>query len=322
MKRFFKYSLLSVEKMIGFFRKNRERNKSRLVVLCYHSVVSDDSPVNSRTSIAVSKSEFDKQIALLRKYWNPVSLVEIESACSEKKSLPDYSVLVTFDDGFQNNFTLAAPILKKYDVPAITFLTTGLIDNNELLWPQEVRERITDGTTNKTRNGAQYNGELAEKAVAECKKMSHEERTAYLVELRKSTTLNLEEPWKKELYEFMSWEEVRQIRKFGVELGGHTVSHPILSSMSPEKIREELRFCKEKIESETGRECSSFAYPNGGRADFNEAAVEEAKQAGFRIAFNLYERRNPVMLNPMSIDRFCVTRDLSLLEFEKLLGQN
>jgi len=243
-------------------------------------------------------------------------------ACFEKKALPDYSVLVTFDDGFRNNYTLAAPILKKYGVPAIVFLTTGLIGNNELLWPQEVRERIIDGTTNKSRNGTQCNDDLAEKAVAKCKKMSHEERMIYLVELRKSTTLNLEEPWKKELYEFMSWDEVRQIREFSVELGGHAVSHPILSSLAPEKLRDELRFCKEKIESETGEECYSFAYPNGEETDFNETVIEEAKQAGFRIAFNLYERRNPVVLNPMSIDRLCVTRDLSLLEFEKLLSKH
>ena len=151
--------------------------------------------------------------------------------------------------------------------------------------------------------------------------MSQEERTAYLTELRKSTMLNLEAPWKKELYEFMSWNEVRQIRKFGVALGGHTVSHPILSSLPPEKLREELRLCKEKIESEAGGECFSFAYPNGGRADFNETVIGEAEQAGFRIAFNLFERRNPVVLSPMSIDRLCVTRDLSLLEFERLLGQ-
>jgi len=316
MKRFLKHSLLSAEKMFGVFRKRREQNKSRLLVLCYHSVVSDDSPVNTRTNIAVSQNEFEKQIALIRKRWNPVSLADVESACFGKRSLPDYSVLVTFDDGFRNNYTLAAPILKKHEVSAIVFLTTGLIGNTELLWPQEVKERMIDGTSkNKDREVA------AEKAVAECKEMSYEDRVVYLEELRKSTTLNLEVPWKKELYEFMSWEEVRQIRKFGVELGGHTVSHPILSSLSLEKLRDELRFCKEKIESELGEKCFSFAYPNGRKVDFNDTVIEEAKQMGVRVAFNLYGRRNPVMLNPMSIDRFCVTRDLSLLEFESLLSK-
>jgi len=319
MKRFLKNSLLSAEKMFGLFRKYRERNKSRLLVLCYHSVVSDSSPVNSRTNIAVSQSEFEKQIALLREHWTPVSLAEIESVCFAQKSLPDYSVLVTFDDGFRNNFTLAAPILKKYEVPAIVFLTTGLIGNNELLWPQEVREHTTSVFL-KSGVSEALAEKTVEKVIAECKEMFQEDRTVYLEEMRKSMTLDLDEPWQKELYEFMSWDEVRQIREFGVELGGHTVSHPILSSLPPEKLREELRLCKEKIESETGVECYSFAYPNGGKADFNETVSEEVKQAGFRIVFNLYERRNSVVLNPMSIDRLCVTRDVSLLKFEKLLG--
>ncbi len=80
MKRFLKHTLLSAEKTFGLFRENRERNKSKLLVLCYHSVVSDDSPVNSRTHIAVSRSEFEKQIALLRDRWNPVSLEKQEGA--------------------------------------------------------------------------------------------------------------------------------------------------------------------------------------------------------------------------------------------------
>ena len=134
--------------------------------------------------------------------------------------------------------------------------------------------------------------------------------------------LNLDLPWKRELYEFMSWEEVRQIRQFGVDLGGHTVSHPILSSLNRENLRDELRLCKRKIELELDEECFSFAYPNGGKADFNDAVIEEARLAGFQIAFNLYNQRNPVVLNPMSIDRFCVTRDFSLLAFEKLLSRH
>ena len=317
--------MLSTEKMCGLFQRNRERNKSRFLVLCYHSVISDDSPVNSRTNIAVFKSAFEKQIALIRNHWHPVSLAEVKSACLEKTPCPDYSVLVTFDDGFRNNYTLAAPILKKYEVPAVVFLTTGLIENKELLWPQEIRERIVGGSAVAAKNkDCEKNCEItaAEEAIAECKKMSRENRTAYLEELRKSTTLNLEQPWKKELYEFMTWDEVRRIRQFGVDLGGHTVTHPILSTLSRENLRDELSLCKSKIEFELGEECFSFAYPNGGRADFNDTVIEETKQAGFQIAFNLLERRNPVILNPMSIDRFCITGDLSLLEFEKLLSKH
>ena len=119
----------------------------------------------------------------------------------------------------------------------------------------------------------------------------------------------------------MSWDEVRAIREYGFDLGAHTISHPILSSLTQEKLRDELRLSKEKIESETGNECFSLAYPNGGKADFNETVIKEASQAGFRIAFNLYEKRNLPLLDVMSIDRFCVTRDLSMLEFEKLLGK-
>ena len=342
MKQYIKQPLLYLLRSLGVFERERKRNRSRLVVLCYHSIVSDDSPFISRTNIAVSAGMFEKQLQLIRNRWNPVSLKEIETACLEKKPLPDYSVFVSFDDGFRNNFTLAAPLLKKYGVPAVVFLTTGLIGNNALLWPQEVKERLFDGTEgkkevffpaescgekpNETIQRVSYSREsdrfhFTERVVSACKKLSQENRMKYLEALRQVTTLDTTAPWKKELYEFMSWNEVRAIREFGVDLGAHTISHPILSSLTQEKLRDELRLCKEKIESEVGGECFSLAYPNGGKADFNATVIEEANQAGFRIAFNLYEKRNPSLPNAMSIDRFCITRDLSMLEFEKLLGK-
>ena len=262
LKQFVKQSILQGVKFTGLNRAARYRSRRRLLGLCYHSVLSDGSPVNSRTNIAVFASEFEKQIALIRDRWNPVSLAEIRSACLENHSLPDYSVLVTFDDGFRNNVTLAGPILKKYEVPAVVFLTTGQIENKNLLWPQEIRERIIDGSVVPSQRKERE--VVAETAIAACKKMSQKDRMAYLEELRKTTTLNFELPWKKELYEFMSWDEVCQIRQFGVDLGGHTVTHPILSSLNQESLRDELRLCKKKIESALGEVCFSFAYPNGG----------------------------------------------------------
>lgn len=322
---------LSCCKWSGAFEKAKRRNAKRLLVLCYHSVVGNDAPVNSRTNIAVSSQQFESQLKLINRDWTPVSLADVEKACYENVPLPDHAVMLTFDDGFRNNYTLAAPLLKKYDVPAVVFITTDLISHRTLLWPQEVRERIIDGAENQipdTENGSflpvppnvKERERLADQMTQRCKTLSHQARSDYLEKLRNVTKLDLETPWKEELYEFMSWDEVRDIRNFGVTLGAHTVSHPILSSLSLENLQEELSLCKKKIEFELDEECCSFAYPNGGKADFNETVIEEAKKVGFRIAFNLYERRNPETLEPFSIDRFCITRDISLLEFERLLA--
>ncbi len=340
MKRFLKKSILSAEKTFGLFRKNREKNKSRLLVLCYHGVVSDNSPVNSRTHICVSESEFEKQVALLRDQWNPVSLTEIEAACLGKNHLPDYAVHVTFDDGYRNNCTLAAPILKKYDVPAVVFLTTGLIGGQTPPWPQEIKERLIDGTGEvfpiplsedqplpdksfvPTPDNRIRHIELAHEVVLTCRRLSQEKRLEYLERLRSLMTFPVVESWKKELYEMMSWNEARKILEYGVDLGSHTVSHPILTALSESDLHRELSESKKKMEIELGEECFSIAYPNGGRADVNEIVIREAEKIGYHVGFNLFDQRNPPTLNPMSIDRFCVSRDIGFLEFEKMLTRS
>lgn len=330
MKKLLKHLYLTVNKSVGRFEKLKQQQKRCLLVLCYHSVISNTAPINSQTNIAVSQEQFENHLKILRKDWHPISLEDVSQACYNNKLLPDFSVLVTFDDGFRNNYTLAAPLLKKYDIPAIVFITTGLIGKDQLLWGQEVQERIIGGSkdmipdvlenSSHSISGKIFQrGLLAKQIMHQCKRLSHKQRCEYLEKLRNVTSLNLEEPWKKELYEFMSWDEVRDIRNYGVALGAHTVSHPILSSLEPNDLRRELQESKSTLEQELGEECFSLAYPNGGTNDFNEQVIEEAKNLGFQIGFNLCRRRNAEQLNPMSINRFCITRDLSLLEFERIL---
>lgn len=330
MKRFAKELYLGLCKYTGQFRKMRSQNASRPIGLCYHSVVSDDSPNDFRTNIAVSVKQFEKHLKIIRKDWNPVSLHDIFRACYENERLPDYSVFVTFDDGYRNNYTLAAPLLKEYNVPATVFVTSGLIGTEKLLWTMELRERVMDGAGNFVPGVLTDTDELpvpsdvcarekfANWLVERCKSLPHSERINYLERLWECTRLNIDLSWKKELYEFMNWDEVRDIRNYGVSIGAHTVSHPILSTLEPDDLEKELSESKSVIESELDEECFSLAYPNGGKNDFNEQVMEEAKRLGFRIGFNLFERRNPEMFdNPMSIDRCCITREFSTLEFER-----
>jgi len=299
--------------------------RKRLLVLCYHSVISDDSPQDPRTNIAVTTQQFESQLQILRKHWRPISLAELDAVIQGAGDLPDYSVLVTFDDGFRNNITHAAPLLKKHGIPAIAFLATGLIGTSDMLWTQEVAERHRyqkeryryQNTPSSELRVQPPRRWLPEKL----KRFPNIERLEYIDYLRAHSELVVDSDWQRELYSFMDWNEVRQLRTFGIDVGAHTVSHPILSSLSPDEIRQELSVCKAKIEQETGTPCHTIAYPNGGEADFTVAIMEECRKLGFRIGFNLFGRRNPPFkeMNPLSVNRVCVTRDVSLIEFERML---
>ena len=308
-----KRSVLTVAKTIGLFAALRRAVRRRLLVLCYHSVISDDAPQDPRTNIAVTTRQLEAQLQILRSRWNPISLAELDAALQGAVELPDFSVFVTFDDGFRNNITHAAPLLKKYGVPATVFLTTGLIGTDAMLWGQEITERQLN-----LQPGRRL---LPSKSTAELKQLPNVERLQYIDELRANSELVINSDWQWELYSFMDWDEVRQLASFGIDIGAHTVSHPILSSLPPDELRQELSACKTKIEQESGKSCYAIAYPNGGAADFNATVMAECQKQGFRISFSLSGRRNPPLrdMNPMSVDRVCVTRDVSLIEFERLL---
>ena len=298
-------------KTCGGFAVLRRVLRKRLLVLCYHSVISDDSPQDPRTNIAVTMRQLESQLQILRESWKPVSLAELDAALQGAGNLPDYPVFVTFDDGFRNNITHAAPLLGKYDIPAIVFLTTGLIGTTDMLWTQEVTERQRQLRSD----------DVSLQPTSELKRLPDAERLKYINDLRADSELVTDSGWQRELYSFMDWDEVRQLRSFGVDVGAHTVSHPILSSLAPDEMRRELSACKAKIEQETGKPCRTIAYPNGGEADFTAAVMEECRKLGFCIGFNLFGRRNPPLreMDPLSVNRVCVTRDVSLLEFERLL---
>ena len=309
-----KRSVLTAAKACGLFAVMRRNVRKRLLVLCYHSVISDEAPPDPRTNIAVTTRQFESQLQILQSRWNPISLAELDAAIQGTAELPDYSVMVTFDDGFRNNVTLAAPMLRQYGIPATVFLTTGLIGTTNMLWTQEVIERQRHLQTDT----------LPNRSTSELKRLPIANRLAYLDELCTNSKLVIDSDWQRELYTFMDWDEVRQLQSFGIDVGAHTVSHPILSSLSTKEMRRELTVCKAKIELETGTPCFAIAYPNGGENDFNSTVMNECTNHGFRIGFNLIGCRNSLLpkIPPLSVNRVCVTRDVSMLEFERVLCQS
>lgn len=102
-----------------------ERAQSRAPVLCYHSVSKGDD----RDVEPLDPDLFEEHLKFLKEHYNVLRLSDLGSALAEGKSLPEKSVILTFDDGYQDNFVTVFPLLKKYEMPATIFLVSGFIDN-------------------------------------------------------------------------------------------------------------------------------------------------------------------------------------------------
>ncbi|MDR1485044.1 MAG: polysaccharide deacetylase family protein [Planctomycetaceae bacterium] len=223
-----KQIILDGADVIGLNCFARYRTRRRLLGLCYHSVVSNNSPKDdARTRIAVTVSQFDEQLKELRRNWHPVSLIQIRNAIEKNIPLPDRAVHVSFDDGYRNNLTLAAPLLARYEIPAAIFVTTNLINShNQMIWAIELHERLVavpdssiviDGQTYRLppRETPQRTRQALE-IVNRVKHLSTDGRDFLLQYLRSRVEIDFVPFWKRELYEFLNWDELRLLQKQGI----------------------------------------------------------------------------------------------------------
>ncbi|MFO1052299.1 MAG: polysaccharide deacetylase family protein [Planctomycetota bacterium] len=291
----------------------RRMLRARLRVFCYHGVLASDEGRGIRYRNTVTRDEFAMHVRTLVRHEHPVGLDAVIAWAREGRPLPPRAVLVTFDDGYRNNLTVAAPILKEHGVPALVAVTTDHIGRREMLWPTEVDHRVIDGRWERLPlpSGSSIErpsdpgrrDELARAIRGELKRGSNAARLAWLEVLRAHTDLD-ENAISRELVEFLDWDEVRKLREFGVEIASHTVHHPILSRLDRQELDAELADSKARIERETGAPCRSLVFPNGKAEDLGAPVTEAVARAGYLVSFDLTDRVNPERCrDPLHIHR-------------------
>jgi peptidoglycan/xylan/chitin deacetylase (PgdA/CDA1 family) len=277
-------------------------------ILCYHGIVENghrDEPFLYRNTVSVR--QFQSQLEFLNRHFHPISAGDLIDHMCHRATLKPRSVLLTFDDGYRNNLTYAAPLLRKYGTPALFSLTTGYIGGRDLLWPDEMNLRILNWplsgvpcpsahsdlersspgpgfATVPVPSGQQARVQLAERIRSVCKSFSDSARLLYLNELRQQHCPALEQV-DRELYDFLSWDEVRSLVKSGFEIGSHTVTHPILTRITSQQLVYELVESKVRIEAEIGKCCTCLVYPNGQISDFSPEIEHSASSAGYLLGF-------------------------------------
>ena len=294
----------------------------RLLILCYHSVIPDDA-CSSRIQLddsAVSVSEFKRHLELVLKRYRPCSLDDLLASVESGRSSNTPRVLITFDDGFRNNYDHAAPILQRLGVPAIFSVTTGYIGGSRILWPNELVRRIfywpepdvplpgipgAPVQLYRLPDNTAARVAAADRIREGCKKLSHQAAGEYLQLLRSKPSL-MDEYEDPELNAFMSWENVRSLAHQGFSIASHTVDHPILTRISSEDAGRELRESKSRIEKELGIECPCFVYPNGCAGSYSAELMNQCQRAGYRIALTLTNQFPVLSRSPFALSRVYV----------------
>jgi peptidoglycan/xylan/chitin deacetylase (PgdA/CDA1 family) len=245
----------------------------------------------------------------IRRYYQPVSLGQVVESLQGGPMLPDDAVAVTIDDGYRDFLLHGQPVFSRYEIPATVFVITGFIDRE--LWPWW--DQLTYMFRRTRRAEISFSGaklpisgdilRVIDSVTQPLKRLSRGQRSAKIAELQQQLEVELPKEAPSE-YEPLSWDEVRRLNAQGVEFGGHTRTHPILSSISDEvELEEEIAASKRRLDEQLGFPSLHFAYPNGTSADYNPQTVAAIKQSGFASAVTLGRK-----FNFAGADRFQLAR--------------
>lgn len=263
-----------------------------VVVFLFHGVIEKQKHyIRNYTGKHLTRELFEVSIARLVEKGNAISMNQILDLCNKKKSFPPYSFAVTFDDGFENNLTVAGPILSCYGVPAMVYLATGFVEENRMSWIDQI-ERAVEDTEKPEASITGLGGQASLKTRSEKIKFLElvrksakndptcdPENLARLIcaELGDARPSVSEDPIDKK----MNWKQVKKARAEGIfEFGGHSHRHAILSFLSEEQLANELDTSLGLLKSKAGIGSKHYSYPEGLAHCFNDRVIAELKHRG------------------------------------------
>jgi peptidoglycan/xylan/chitin deacetylase (PgdA/CDA1 family) len=321
-------SLLKIGFETGLIRLGRPLWARSLTVLNYHRI-DTLTPETFQPNVSASPADFEKQMEYLARWFKVVSVQEIHEWLQGKKQLPPHAALITFDDGYLDNYSNAYPILRRHGFSAVIFLTTGHIETDApFFWDLTAycfahtsADCITfpDGTQRLWRNAAEKQ-QVSKEWIESLKKLTEVEKQKIVNCLPETLGVSIPQGYFKSL--MMNWDQVREMNSNGIEFGGHTIHHPILTRVPSETAHTEIRGSIGRISEELGKPVTSFAYPNGMAVDFSDTIAQITRDAGCLSAYTLLNGPSPldeVKQSPYTIRRSFISHAHSMPEFCSLI---
>jgi len=264
----------------------RRARRAKYAILAYHSVGPGLVPLYCR----LSQSAFAEQMRYIRRHYRVLSLSQMVEELSDPESVGQ-GVVVTFDDGYRSNYTQAFPVLQQYSIPATVYLIAGAIENDLIAWYDRIFlafHRIASasvtldlGERQELRlNSSSARIEAATAVVRYLRTLDNAERLKWCAEFE-----TIERLPEEDLHGWMlTWEQIRMMQRSGIHFGGHTMSHPVVSRLSPQDLRAELIASKQMIESRLENPIEDFAFPFGQPTDCGKSAGPILRENGYRSA--------------------------------------
>lgn len=320
-------SAIALALLAGLPKFWRYRNRNKLLILAYHAVVSGDRPYDLWTHLHVDR--FREQVQFLKRHYQLLSLRDAVDKLARGQDLPTNAAVITFDDGYENNSSVAFPVLQQEQVPATMFLTTGFLDSGEFNWPDLLYLMLL-GTPLKELDLADYGLGRVDLRTAKRRHIAYMDLLSVLKNIAAESKTWMLSGIGKQMGAFegssrrywqdfapMSWAQAREMQASGlVDFGAHSVNHEILSRLAPDKIRHEIAASCNKVTEMLGISNPAFAYPNGSAADFDENALSVLRELKLPCAVTTVDGLCDPDEDRFGLRRIGIGANMSLGRFE------
>jgi peptidoglycan/xylan/chitin deacetylase (PgdA/CDA1 family) len=266
-----------------------------VLVLCYHRILDGPGRPVTPGPWSATQDQFDEHLRLLTRHFDVVAPSDLlEGPDLRRQRL----VTITFDDGYRDNYTLALPVLRARGVRAAFFIATGFVDRPRPAWWDDIAWMVWSSTRPALAVGRWLNRPLGladnldrQAAVAALtdlyKRLPNDETEPFMEFLAEATGTGRRDVVASQ-DEWMTWDMVRELGAAGMDIGGHTVNHPVLARLDEREQRAEVEECRRRLEAELGVDMKLFAYPVGRPDSFDARTRACLARAGVELAFSLH----------------------------------
>lgn len=306
----------------GILAVRRRTRTPWLTVLTYHRVMAEQAVTDALDpEVVTPAAAFDRQLEILREHFSVVGLDEV-LAHLRGVPLPASPLLITFDDGYRDNHDVALPLLRKHGLRAVFFVATSFVDERRVFWWDRVNHVLRTCTRDAVRLSyprpqvlrlgpdAHARAAAIDTTLKIIKTEYDLDLPRFLEHLELAAGVGLDRDHERQLADahVMTWEQVRALRRAGMDVQSHTHTHRVLETLSPNALVAELCDARAVLEQALGEPVRAMSYPVGRHTACSAALRDAMREAGYAIGFsnrggvNLRGRLDPFDLRRIPLE--------------------